>query len=359
LPLRGGGGAHQNERVHRANNFDGLRLCAALAVVWSHAFLLSGRAEPMPGPLRSPGHLAVLVFFSISGYLVARSWASDPHPLRFLTRRALRIWPAWAVAVTICGLGALPSVRDDLDVMQAQAWFTNLAFQQVDWQVFRGTVRHDLNGSLWTVPYEVACYVVLAATAPLLGPWRRWACALLLGCLVATFLALGGQHALEAALRDWGRFPWLPYFGAFFLAGMCCFEFGTRYAPAFFAAGVLAIALGEVEMGQLLAIPAISAWVGVRSWPLLRSSGRFGDLSYGLYLWAWPCQQVIVIWLGRQAPLPLLLGTCVACTAVLAWLSWHAIERPALSMKPHRRVGAAPVQRPVPGVTAATSTPDP
>jgi len=84
---------------HGDNNFDGVRLAAALCVLASHQCLMSGLPEPrIVGPL-TLGGFAVLVFFAISGYLVASSWSADPEAWRFAARRFLRIWPAYAVVV--------------------------------------------------------------------------------------------------------------------------------------------------------------------------------------------------------------------------------------------------------------------
>jgi peptidoglycan/LPS O-acetylase OafA/YrhL len=324
--------------THR-DNFDGMRLVASLAVLWSHAFLLTGRSEPMlPGGLRSPGHLAVLVFFAMSGYLVFGSWARDGSVFRFAQRRFLRIWPAYAVNVIVCGLVAWWYAKDDLDLMGAQWWFTRLFFRDVDLQPFGPTVRHELNGSLWTIRYEMACYVLLAAGGWALGRRLRWAALAGLALLLLVFARQGGQAGLDGALLDWGNFPHLPYFGAFFLCGGLLFHFDPRQraVPVLVGAGMLCVVLGQPELGSLLILPAASVWIGRRSWPVLRAAARWGDLSFGIYLWAWPAQQVAVVALGRDAPLALHLALALALVLPAAALSWYLVERPALSLKPTR-----------------------
>jgi peptidoglycan/LPS O-acetylase OafA/YrhL len=74
--------------------------------------------------------------------------------------------------------------------------------------------------------------------------------------------------------------------------------------------------------------------IGLRSWPVLRSASRFGDLSYGIYLWAWPMQQFVIVAMGKMAPFPTVLACSLASTVACAWLSWHLVERPALRLKP-------------------------
>ena len=83
------------------NNFDALRLIGAFLVLVSHQFALSGRWEPKAVGDHSFGNLGVLIFFSISGYLVTSSWLNDPNILRFATRRTLRMAPALCVSMPL------------------------------------------------------------------------------------------------------------------------------------------------------------------------------------------------------------------------------------------------------------------
>lgn len=77
----------------------------------------------------------------------------------------------------------------------------------------------------------------------------------------------------------------------------------------------------------------------------MRATGRFGDPSYGLYIFAFPIQQTL-IWLnhGRLGWMPLFLLTLLACFAA-AFASWHLVEKRALRLKP-RRPRSAPSREP-------------
>src|SRR5207249_8380224 len=94
----------------RANNFDAVRLLAALSVVFSHSFLIAEGSEHSEPFLRLNGNQCILglvgvfVFFVISGYLVTESWCRRPVPALFSLRRALRIYPALIVNVLVCAL---------------------------------------------------------------------------------------------------------------------------------------------------------------------------------------------------------------------------------------------------------------
>jgi peptidoglycan/LPS O-acetylase OafA/YrhL len=282
-----------------ANNFDGLRIIAALLVLFSHMFALSGRWEPRFFQGHSFGNLGVLIFFSISGYLVSASWARDPDLGRFLAKRFLRIAPGLAVAVPLtygvvraCGL---------------------LGFPDNPW--------HLLNGSLWTIEFEVYCYFILAGLAMLT---KTPALVFTAGAL-ASYLLLPEHHLIT--------------FGLFFAAGTLLHAYpALRTGKAL--AGLLVVALvshHEPRIALALSVPALTIWIGNRSWPVLRSAGRFGDLSYGVYIYAWPVQQLVVAAFGREASYIALLIPSLAITLPWAWLSWRYVEAPALNRKPSTR----------------------
>src|SRR5438105_8084462 len=92
---------------HRRNNFDALRLIAALSVVFSHSFLIAEGSEAnepfakLTGNQWILGLVGVFVFFVISGYLVTESYRRRPAPVNFAARRALRIFPGLAVNLMI------------------------------------------------------------------------------------------------------------------------------------------------------------------------------------------------------------------------------------------------------------------
>ena len=136
-------------------------------------------------------------------------------------------------------------------------------------------------------------------------------------------------------------------FGLFFFAGVVLFLFGSfatkRRASWCVAACWALAALAMIARRPLLALwlvlPATVLAFGRSSLPYLRRAGRFGDVSYGLYIYAFPVQQTM-IWLYKdKLPWGVVLALTVMSTFALAFASWHLVEKRALRLKP-KRLGA-------------------
>ena len=349
---RAAGAAGQVEAT--PNNFDGIRLLAALAVLVSHQFAVSGLPEPVFGSFISLGSSGVVVFFVISGYLVTRSWLNDPSLPRFAARRLLRIWPGLAAVTLLCALALGPALsplglRDYLADPLLRDYARNLLFDLHDRlpASFQGNAMPtSINASLWSIPLEIECYVALAIAGSLgLLRWR-------LGVLAAVLLVLLPYAVLDArgeSLR--ARFGWgmaeqtVIEFGLCFAAGACLQLFGVGQAHraprrhwawggAALAGGGLAGAAGHMVLAIWLVVPLVVVVVGSGSFPVLRDLGRFGDLSYGVYIFAFPTQQTVAWLLQSRLPWGAELTLVLLATFVLALLSWHLVEKPALRLKP-------------------------
>jgi len=285
----------------RANNFDGLRLAGALGVLWSHMFLLTGWTEPRTPIGGTYGHISVLMFFSISGYLVSLSWQRDPHAGRYLARRALRILPGVVVALLLAHAAV------NLLVLSG----------------FPANPYHQLNEPLWTIPLEIYCYIILAGILIATKRAGAWMALLMIGGVVVA--------------RAFDSYAALFSYGLFFAIGVLIAEYGILKRPAVIVGmlilAVVFIVTQHVYMVRALLLPLAVVYIGTRSWPIVRSAGKFGDLSYGIYIYAWPVQQITVAYLP-DATFTLLLVISLAVTTGLAWLSWRLIEKPALAFKP-------------------------
>ena len=329
------------------NNFDFLRILAASLVLFSHQFDLLKLPSPAVLPVGF-GELGVCIFFSISGYLVTQSWTNDPHIFRFMARRFLRIWPGLIVATCLAALIMGPAVS----IFSFSAYFKNtqvfIYFQTLllKIQFFLPGVFTDnpypnaVNGSLWTIPLEVKCYAILLVAGALSLLNSKW-------LIFATFLVLACIHFRIFHTETHPGMNYLRNFGLYFLYGTCMHLF-QHYWKSKKTVGLiivclltyLATSLSQPLVALLIAVPYGVVVFGSTSTPFFNRFGRFGDLSYGIYIYAFPVQQC-VIWLihGRYS-LWVHLALSFTATISLSFFSWHWVEKPAMKLKPKKKTTA-------------------
>lgn len=206
--------------THPGNNFDAIRIVAATMVLVSHHFALTGQLEPSFLGVHSYGGLAVAIFFIISGYLVAASWQRDPNLWRFTLRRFLCIWLALTAVLilTAYGLGAWVTALPLKEYLThgATANYLRGLWLNIHY-VLPGVFEHNpyplgVNGSLWTIPLEVRCYIVLGL-AGFIGLLKyRPVLLLCIGLYMLWFLASSNADLT-------GRVHYGRELSAFFLAG--------------------------------------------------------------------------------------------------------------------------------------------
>lgn len=330
--------------THVGNNFDAIRIIAASMVLFSHHFALTGQMEPSFLGVHSLGGLAVAIFFIISGYLVAMSWQRDPSVWRFALRRVLRIWPALtaALVVTAYGLGAWVSKLPLMEYWShpATAQYLHGLWMKIHF-VLPGVFENNpyplgVNGSLWTIPYEVRCYIVLGLMGMLgLLRWRP----VLLAC-IAVYMAwfLARSNADVTGIVHYGR-----ELSAFFLMGVALFTVNGawqrhpgRWALVLGSATAVAWACGWKHTAVLIGLPFAVLWFGTRSTPIVRAAGRWGDPSYGIYLFAFPIQQTVILYTWPSLGFATTMVLAWVLTTLLAYLSWHGLEKQALKFKPSK-----------------------
>ncbi len=345
------GGAPPSDGIapqHRQNNFDFVRLMAASFVLFSHMYALMGKSEPELATDHSLGNIGLLIFFSISGYLVTLSWLSDPNPFRFLARRVLRIWPALVVIVMISAFILAPVFGEKplAELIVSREFFrflSNLTFvpPYKGLDAFASLPLREVNGSLWTIPIEFLCYIVTAVIVGFRVSVGRWLLVLAMGAACIYYFAVSaGRDPFGFAASH----PFVVRFISlwfFFAAGALVAVWCRTHIPIALAivgvvAGSVLLVSGQVVAGLLLALPIAIIALGRASWPVIRGAGRMGDFSYGLYLYAWPCQQIVVHYFGTARPVIVeaLISLCLALACAVA--SWFVVERPALRLKPSK-----------------------
>jgi peptidoglycan/LPS O-acetylase OafA/YrhL len=337
--------------IHQRNNLDFIRLFLAVLVIFSHSFPLVSTTsdfEPLDRLTRHGwdlGKEAVVGFFVISGFLVSQSWVRTNNLTRFIEKRSLRIFPGYIAAVAMTILLAVPAVGSIRPAWRALL-VEGLTLQPLFDHSLLTTapLRWYINGSIWTIRYEYYCYILVAALG-IAGLLNKRAIAVTL--FVASYgLTIAARIASEhnknfsitgiGDLSAWARF--LPAF----LAGVVWFHFAEVIRPRFWhVAGAIVITVLLFRFGARLAaemlIPPTTVWANqyVAFHPRIRlhNFGRFGDFSYGTYLYAWPIQQVLLFRCpGVFNPWTLFLAAAPV-SVVAGVASWYAVERPLLKLK--------------------------
>ncbi|MGK5740895.1 acyltransferase family protein [Micromonospora sp. URMC 103] len=362
----------------RSNGIGLIRLCLALGVVMSHSKPLGFGANDLGYHLfdrqTNVGTMAVYGFFVLSGLLITRS-ARRTGLIRYAWHRCLRILPGLWVCLLITALVVAPLVAlrewGSIDGYFSDPWAPGgpFAYLQANW--WTGVRQYGIeglfakttpwgregngsvfNGALWSLKYEMFCYVVvgvLAATAVL-----RQARRFLLFLTVALYLSIfsdwwsSGQFSGPASTAAWTfdapllgvmSFHWIVYLGFLFAFGATLDLYRER-VPINDALGVgSAVALGlSLLFGGffVIGLPAFAyllIWLSVRMPRRLHWVGRKNDYSYGIYIYGFVFQQVMAsLGWSRWGYVPFVLMS-IAAAWTAAFLSWKLVERPALRLK--------------------------
>lgn len=348
--------------IDRENNFDLIRLYAAINVVVSHAIIhlhLPGRAVWDYALVAVPG---VPIFFMISGFLVTESFLRSQGVGRFAWKRAVRIYPLLTVNILTLEVlmiltGGSEALASPLQYFRFLVFYVASASDALAATItgfrpgmdFTAFFPHYPSGVLWTLSVELSFYVLLAILLSVFV-WTPS-----VGFLIL-FLSFSGSIAL--AMFGDVTVSWkvehftLPYFWIFGL-GVFARVFWPRIQFIFqgtfvwWLAGYAALCWALLEGGSPLRLPikSVSWETALKMMALcgLSLSAAFTlpslarrllhghDLSYGIYLWH---MLVITSIVGAgYSGNWWLWGTVAAGTLALAASSWLAVERPAIKMK--------------------------
>lgn len=330
-------------RRHR-DNFLVLRIIAASLVIYGHAAALAPAVSQADIFMRLgwgsySGDIAVDVFFLISGFLVTGSYLRTNDPAKFVKSRLLRVVPAYFMNLLLLALvyGAILTTESLGEYYrQREVWSyitTNIRYPlNMVWNlpgVFEsGAKRAAINGSQWTLPIEVRMYV-LTAILGVLGILRsKKASVLVLFGLLVVGLA---WPVYLPSLPGWSRLA------GFFAIGMACYVFkdyiraGWLPAVALVCLAVMTRDLPSYTFTFPLAVAAVVFAVAYTTYhiPVIE---RFGDPSYGIYLWGWPVQQMVAHYIPA-ATLAVHVLLSLLGALVLGYASWYLVEKRCLKFK--------------------------
>lgn len=332
--------------VRYANNFQALRWIAASLVIFAHAHGLSGiQGQYYWLTGLELGWSAVVMFFAISGYLISAS--VQRHPAHeFWKARFLRIFPGLIVCTAVTAL-----IISEFSTLNFADYFTShqtlryifgtgtlLSTEYSLPGAFQDNVTTIANGSLWTLRYEIASYFtlfllfIIASRTGIKFASTIIACgvACAIGCTVP--VALGHPIPVQASNL---LALFVPFsIGAWFQA--------TKKNPPSLVFVVIALSISAVLARMLgcnvfatASIAILTLWMAFAANRLFAKLNALPDYSYGIYIYAYPVQQMTAVLLPGWNPIAQLVISFWV-TIVPASLSWHLIEKPALALKSTR-----------------------
>jgi len=331
----------------RDNNFNLIRMIAAMLVIATHAFGITGstRFEPMVrGFGIGQGDVGVDIFFFLSGFLVSKSW-SGKTCMEFAWARCTRIYPALAVS-TIISTVVVGIFFCNVSLRQFLGSASTVSYLAHDVTVLPGVgarlllpgafglANPPFNLSLWTLPHELGMYILLAIIGLAVGLRPAWVA--LVAALGAAAAVLGETAHLHVMEIDRARFLY------FFFTGSLAFTLRERIVLsgriALITVAVVALAVIAHapilfrDAALVIGLPYVVLWCAYVPAGALRLWNALGDYSYGTYIWAFPIQYGLFAEGIATTPARSFFFT-TPLVLLCAIASWHLIERPALQLE--------------------------
>jgi peptidoglycan/LPS O-acetylase OafA/YrhL len=334
------------------NNLPLIRMVAALMVLVSHTFALSsGLASDEPWRTtygHTPGTIAVEVFFVISGVLLTHSLTTRQSLPAFAVARILRIYPGLMVAVLLTVM-LVSSLASSLNV---QTWITSPSLwhhifvnasalmptaYELPGVFLNNPAQGVVNGSLWSLRWELGAYIVLAALWGMAHGLRR---PLLFKISALVLLALLAGLLIVGPIIGRAQAPYqviITRVAFMFTAGsaLCVLSpfIKLTHVGALAAAALLMVGVLNPKLFTLVytvTLPYLLVYLAFVPRGAIRQYNRLGDYSYGTYLYAFPLQQLLVALNPGITNAPLMIGSWVL-TMLAAIASWHWVEKPAMA----------------------------
>ncbi|NRF96270.1 acyltransferase [Paenibacillus frigoriresistens] len=334
--------------IGRENNFDLIRFLAATFVLFSHSYPLSlGSGAFIYDPLykltngqESFGSLGVGIFFVISGYFITQSFEYSSNIYSYLRNRFLRIYPA-LIAVIVLSILLLGPIFTSLSIKKYFISNETIGYFQ---SIMLNTIQYTLpgvfannpypsaiNGSLWTLWYEV-CFYVLVAVLGSLKVIKKPIVLLIFIFDLGLFFLLNKYYSSSILFKYVHLFT-------YFSMGMVIYAFSEKIKIV----GVLAmlslmilVALtyyGQYRIGFLVFGSYLIFYLAVGVKKVFEKFQDNGDFSYGMYIYAFPVQQIVSHILGSTITPKYNFSISFIITFNLAYISWHLIEKRFLKYK--------------------------
>jgi len=348
------GSAWDRRLAHNSDNsFDAVRLALATLVVLAHSILLPCKNYPCSyDPLYRflGGHIdlgaaAVNGFFLLSGFLITRSWLLTNNTMQYFQKRVARLYPAFLLAslmsIAVGAFGA-DNAGAYLSEIKISRFMANvLSLQGFVGNAFQHNPVPFVNGTLWTIKYEFDCYILIAVLG-ISGFLSRATVTSILGLFGLAYVAQSfgyfnpprWNHGIIALMLSSPEF-W-PRLFTYFFAGSAFYLWRATIpkSRALFCLAIIGLMAGFWLWVPSLALIVAGAYcmftLALSTSAVFKFYGKRVDLSYGIYLYAFPIQQLIIAWSGQSISWLWLFILSISATSCIAFISWTLVEAPSL-----------------------------
>lgn len=334
------------------NNLNFLRFIAATMVIVSHAFPITMGVH-VYDPLyytsngqETWGTIAVKIFFIVSGFLILMSWDRKKRLLPFLKARMLRIFPALILIIVVSAFIMGPiftscSLKEYFTNSETYRFLMTITLRKqsnlLPGVFVNNTYPNSINSSLWTLFYEFACYLMIA----FLGCTKLLKKPMVWGIFIFCYFCSAFDMYAGPFISLADRFSIQPAYmlTTYFVAGMIVYLYRDKIKlnliPCIIAMILLVLSVftNSMKIVMPFALTYVVFYFSFNKKIKLSSFGTKNDLSYGLYIYAFPIQQIISNLSNGTEPWYINFLIAFPFTALFAYLSWNLVEKRCLKLK--------------------------
>ena len=353
---------------YKNNSMDIIRLILAIVVIYGHTFpVLYGPGLASPSGKYDflamfsknqigSGTVMVYMFFIISGFLITQSLINSKSISEYFIKRAMRIIPPLflSLALSMFVFGAIVTKLSLLDYLRNPAnpfayLFYNLTFGIFGFHYSVADVyctnplSGSINASMWTLPFEVACYILIAIMSinNVFKKRERVIYIYIIFLILAYYNLKFGYLPFKLNDNFWllgsNQLGSLIVFGYYFMSGslIFCYKDKIKYSWKIFVPFILLLLFtmrfGYLKYIMLVLLPYLTMYLSCLK-PIINIK-KIGDFSYGSYIYAFPIQQFLEYYLGNKLGFVQFFILSIFCTLCVAVPSWYFMEKPILKMK--------------------------
>lgn len=316
------------------NNFDFIRVLLAFIVFVGHLGALS-QSDKLYFLTHSPVEVAVFSFFIVSGFLIARSYERSSSLKSYAKKRFNRIVPAYLLVVFLCAillsLVSTQSFSEYFSNTQVYKYlFWNSLFMNFKAPWLPGVFGNQaVNGALWTLKIEMCFYIAVPFIFLLFGKNNKYRN---ISLIILYFLSLIFLNYFEMTGRA-SISRQLPGSLCYFIGGMLLyfnFDKFIRYKHPLFIIAIITVwadLIFNIKLLSPMMISIIVLYIAY-SFKFLNNFGKYGDFTYGIYIFHFPIIRVFqTLGLFENYNPYVMSIICMLVVIGVGISSWHFYEK--------------------------------